>query len=131
MTLLAELQRRNVLRMAGLYLVGAWLAVQVASTVLPLVGTPAWVPRALVVLLGIGFVPALVFAWVYELTPEGIKRDAEVPPERSIAPQTGRRMDRLIIACLVVVLALVAADRYWPGGTGPEAPPAAKVEAVA
>ena len=71
MSLLAELRRRNVIRMAGLYLVGAWLITQVASTVLPMFEAPAWFPRSVVIVLAIGFVPALIFAWVFEITPEG------------------------------------------------------------
>jgi TolB-like protein len=112
--LIAELKRRNVIRMAGLYLVSAWLIIQIAETLLPIFHTPDWVLQALVVLLAIGFIPALVFSWVFELTPEGLKRDAEVTPAQSIANQTGRRMDRLIFAGLLALIALVAADRYWP-----------------
>ncbi|MCX7042080.1 MAG: hypothetical protein NT117_05240 [Gammaproteobacteria bacterium] len=112
MSLIAELQRRNVIRMAGLYLVGAWLVVQVASTVLPMFGAPGWLPRSIVIVLVIGFLPALAFAWVFELTPAGLKRDDEVAPEQSIAPQTGRRMDRLIIAALVAALVFLAVDRF-------------------
>src|SRR5579863_66313 len=77
-SLFAELKRRNVIRMAGLYLVGAWLVTQVSSTVLPMFDAPAWLPRSVVILLAVGFIPVLVFSWVFELTPEGIKRDAEV-----------------------------------------------------
>jgi hypothetical protein len=92
----AELKRRNVVRMAGLYLVGAWLLTQVASTVLPMFGAPPdWLPRSIVMLLAIGFLPAFIFSWVFEVTPEGLKRDEDVPPEQSIAPQTARRMDRM------------------------------------
>ena len=104
MSLLAELKRRNVIRMAGLYLVGAWLIVQVAGTVLPIFHTPDWAMQALVTLVVIGFVPMLVFAWVFELTPEGIKRDADVDPARSIAPQTALRMNRMIVAMLLLAL---------------------------
>ena len=114
MHLIAELKRRNVIRMAGLYLVGAWLIVQVAETLLPIFDTPAWVLKALVVLLALGFVPALVFAWVFELTASGLKRDADVAPGQSIAPQTARRMDRMIFAGLLALIALVAIDRFWP-----------------
>jgi TolB-like protein len=114
MTLLAELKRRNVIRMAGLYLVGAWLILQVAETLLPIFHTPDWVLQAMVVLLALGFVPAIVFSWLFELTPEGIKRDAEVTPDRSIARTTARRMDRLIFAGLLALIAVIAADRYWP-----------------
>ncbi|MBC7656246.1 MAG: hypothetical protein H7147_03615, partial [Frankiaceae bacterium] len=81
MSLIRELQRRNVIRMAGLYLVGAWLLVQVAGTLFPAFGVPGWALRALVIVLALGFVPAVVFAWVLELTPDGIKRDAEVDPK--------------------------------------------------
>lgn len=65
----SELKRRNVIRMAGLYLAGAWLLVQVAGIVLPMFGAPDWLPRSIVILLAIGFVPAVIFSWVFELTP--------------------------------------------------------------
>src|SRR5213075_1938777 len=108
----SELKRRNVIRMAGLYLVGAWLVVQVAGTVLPMFGAPEWLPRTIVVLLAIGFVPAVIFSWVFELTPEGLKRDEDVAPEHSITPQTGRRMDRMIIVVLVLALGYFAFDKF-------------------
>src|SRR5712671_6525177 len=108
----SELKRRNVLRMAGLYLVGAWLVVQVAGTVLPMFGAPEWLPRTIVVLLAIGFVPAVIFSWVFELTPEGLKRDEDVAPEQSTTPQTGRRMDRMIIVVLVLALGYFAFDKF-------------------
>src|SRR6266581_1458139 len=95
-TLFAELKRRNVIRMAGLYLVGAWLLVQVAGTVLPMFGAPDWLPRSIVILLAIGLLPVLIFSWVFEMTPQGLKRDEDVSPEESIAPPTARRMNRLI-----------------------------------
>ena len=108
----AELKRRNVIRFAGLYLVGSWLLTQIASTVLPMFGAPDWLPRSVVILLAIGFLPALIFSWVFELTPEGLKRDEDVKPEESIAPQTGRRMNRMIIAVLVLALAYFAFDKF-------------------
>ena len=89
MSLIAELKRRNVIRAAGLYLVGAWLLVQVAGTILPMFGTPDWIARSLVLLLAIGFVPALVVAWVFELTPSGLRRDEDVPVAQSIALNIG------------------------------------------
>jgi TolB-like protein/Flp pilus assembly protein TadD len=114
MSFLAELRRRNVIRMAGLYAVGAWLIVQVAETVLPIFHTPDWVLQALVVLLALGFLPALVFSWIFELTPEGIRREADVETARIEAPQTAQRMDRLLLICMVLVIGLIAADRFWP-----------------
>jgi adenylate cyclase len=107
-----ELKRRNVIRAAGLYLVGAWLLTQVASTVLPMFGGPDWLPRSIVILLVIGFVPALIFSWIFELTPQGLKRDEDVPIEQSIARQTGRRMNRMIIAVLVLAVAYFAVDKF-------------------
>src|SRR5450759_1618266 len=101
----AELKRRNVSRVAGLYLVVAWLLTQVASTVLPTFDVPSWALRGLIITLALGFVPALIFSWVFELTPQGLKRDEDVAAEQSIAPQTGRRMDRTIIVVLVLALA--------------------------
>jgi adenylate cyclase len=112
MSFFAELKRRNVVRMAGLYLVGAWLLVQVAGTVLPMFGAPEWLPRSIVILLAIGFIPALIFSWVFELTPQGLKRDEDVKPEESIAPQTARRMNRTIIAVLVLALGYFAVDKF-------------------
>lgn len=108
----SELKRRNVIRAAGLYLVGAWLLVQVASTVPPMFGAPEWLPRSIVILLAIGFIPALIFSWVFELTPQGLKRDEDVPPGQSIAPQTARRMDRMIIVVLVLALAYFCFDKF-------------------
>src|SRR5437763_361827 len=108
----AELKRRNVIRFAGLYLVGAWLLTQVASTVLPMFGAPDWLPRSIVILLVIAFGPALIFSWVFELTPQGLKRDEDVRPEESIAPQTARRMDRIIIVVLLLALGYFAFDKF-------------------
>ena len=112
MSFIAELKRRNVIRMAGLYLVAAWLVVQVAGTVLPMFDAPAWLPRSVVALLAIGFIPALMFSWVFELTPEGLKRDAEVDPAVSIAPQTARRMDRMIMLVMALALGYFALDKF-------------------
>jgi len=107
-----ELKRRNVIRIAGLYLVGAWLVVQLTGTVLPMFEAPDWLPRTIVVLLAIGFVPAMIFSWVFELTPEGLKREQDVAPRESITGQTGRRMDRIIIVVLVLALGYFAFDKF-------------------
>ena len=109
---LSELKRRNVIRMAGLYLVGAWLLTQVAATLLPVFEAPGWVMKTLVGILAVGFIPAMIFAWIFELTPDGLKRDAEVMPEESIAPQTARRMERLIIALFAFALIFFGVDKF-------------------
>jgi TolB-like protein/Tfp pilus assembly protein PilF len=110
--LFAELRRRNVFRMGGLYLVAAWLAIQVSGTVLPLLDAPAWLPRTILFLLALGFIPALIFSWVYELTPEGLRREGDVPAEHSIMPQTGQRMNHMIIAVLVLALGYFGFDKF-------------------
>jgi TolB-like protein len=131
MSFLAELRRRNVIRMAGLYLVGAWLITQVAATVLPMFGAPEWMARSVVVLLAIGFVPALVVAWVFELTPDGLKRDEQVVPEESIAPQTAKRMDRMLLLAMALALGYFALDKFVLAPHRESVPPAAAAAATA
>lgn len=107
-----ELKRRNVLRVGAAYVVVAWLIIQVAQTIFPLYGfgdTPA---RIVTTVLAIGLIPVLIFAWAFELTPEGLKRDADVDPALSIAPQTGKRLDRLIMLALVLALGYFAIDKF-------------------
>lgn len=115
MTFLSELTRRNVIRMAGLYLVGAWLIVQVAETLLPVFGTPEWVLKTLILLLALCFVPALVASWVFELTPDGLKREGQVASAHSNHTQTAKRLDVLTLSALALVILLFAADRFWTG----------------
>ncbi len=124
MNFLAELKRRNVIRMAGLYLVASWLILQVAETLLPIFHTPDWVLQTLVVLLALGFLPALIFSWVFELTPAGLKRETEIAPAESVTPQTARRMDRMIIVVLLLALAYFAVDKFVlaPSRDQPEGP---------
>ena len=112
--LLAELKRRKVIRVAGLYLVTAWLLVQVAETLLPMFGAPEWVARSLVVLLALGFVPALVFTWVFERTAGGLRRDdgSEADPAASAAGN--RRLDIATLVVAVLAIGLLAGDRIWP-----------------
>lgn len=112
MNLISELQRRNVIRMAGLYLVGAWLITQVAATLLPVFDAPGWAMKTIVGILLLGFIPALVFSWVFEMTPDGLKRDDEITPEQSSAPQTARRMERMIIVLFSIALALFVFDKF-------------------
>ena len=130
MNFLAELRRRNVIRMAGLYLVGAWLIVQVASTIFPAFELPGWALRGVILVLAIGFIPALVFSWVFELTPQGIKRDAEVPTGQSIAPQTARRMDRMLLVVMALALAYFAFDKFVLAPK-PDSTPAAAQASIA
>ena len=83
MTLFKELKRRNVLRIAAAYVVAAWLLIQVAETIFPLFGFDDAPARVIVIMLAIGFVPTMVFAWVFELTPEGLRKESDVDHESS------------------------------------------------
>ncbi len=112
MSLFNELKRRNVLRVAAAYVVGAWLLIEVAETIFPLFGfgdTPA---RLIVIVLSIGFIPSLIFSWVFEITPEGLMKDADVDREESITQTTGKKLDRIILLVLALALAYFAFDKF-------------------
>jgi TolB-like protein/Tfp pilus assembly protein PilF len=111
MSFLAELKRRNVIRMAMFYVVSAWLLVQVAETVLPLFEVPDGVLRGLVILLALGFVPALVFAWVYELTPEGLKRDGEVEVSEQTRQKSAHKLNWATLAIALLAIGFMLLDR--------------------
>lgn len=115
--LIGELQRRNVFRVVLLYLIASWVTLQVADVGVSLLGLPRWTGRMVVLLLAIGFPVAVVIAWAYELTPDGLKREHAVPREDSIARVTGRRLDVLIGAVSVLAIAVVLADRFIPRAT--------------
>jgi TolB-like protein len=110
--MLAELRRRNVPRAAAAYLALAWLVVQVTDTVLPLFGFPDHAVRILVIVLAVGFVPAMVAAWSFELTPEGLKRERDVVPNSSLQVRTNRLLDRLIMLLLALGIAYFAIDKF-------------------
>jgi len=113
MSIIAELKRRNVFRVGIAYVVTAWLLIQVADILLESIGAPPWVLQAMFVLLGVGFVIALFFAWAFELTPEGVKREKDVDRNQSITPQTGRKLDRTIITILVLALGYFVVDKFY------------------
>src|SRR5262245_16738530 len=109
-----ELKRRNVYKVAIAYAVVAWLLMQIASQIFPFFDIPSWGVRLVVLLLIIGFPIALVLAWAFELTPEGIKRTEDVDLSKSIRPKTGRKLDFLIIAVLLLVIAGLLFQRFHP-----------------
>jgi adenylate cyclase len=114
MGLVSELRRRNVLRMAALYAVAAWLIMQVAEVVLTLAAFPYWSGQFVLVLLAIGFPIALFFSWFYELTPEGISLEKDVHRNDSITQVTGRRIDFIAISLLSAAVILFAWHTWWP-----------------
>jgi len=112
-SLFEELKRRNVIRMAVAYAVVSWLIIQVADTAVPALRLPEWVTSLVFLLLALGLVPVLVFAWAFELTPEGLKREKDVDRSRSITTETGRKLNYVTLAALALVVLLVAADRMF------------------
>ncbi|MCK5745165.1 MAG: hypothetical protein KAH44_03085, partial [Oricola sp.] len=109
MNLFAELRRRNVFRVAGVYAVVGWLLAQAAALLENALGMPGWFDTVVVSFLLLGLPVALIFAWAFEMTPQGVKRTAEVRPEESITDKTGRKLDYAIIAGLALVVVVVAA----------------------
>jgi TolB-like protein/Flp pilus assembly protein TadD len=123
MSFFAELHRRNVVRVAVAYTVICWVLLQVADVVLEGIGAPEWVMKTLLLLLLLGLIPAVVFAWVFELTPEGLKRESEIAEGASVVHQTRRRLDVLIMVALVGAVGYL----FWDGklrGSGDESPAA-------
>jgi len=131
MSLLAELKRRNVIRVAILYVVTAWLLLQAADVGMSALGLPEWTGRMVLLLLGLGFPVALVFSWVYELTPEGIRRDSEVDAAEPLSARTGQKMNVAIIVLLLIAIGLGVADRLASPVTGSAAGPGGGAEAPA
>ena len=113
MSLYHELKRRNVLRVAIAYLALAWLLTEVSGTLFPVFGIPDWGIRLVVIVFALGFLPALIISWVYEITPEGIKREKDVVRDASITHLTAKRLDMFTIGLIVVALVFILADRFW------------------
>jgi TolB-like protein len=111
MSFFNELKRRNVFRVGIAYTVASWLLIQVTDIVFPRIGLPDSAVTLVIALLAIGFIPALIFAWAFEMTPEGIKREKDVDRSKSIAPTTGRKLDRVIIGVLTVLVAYLLIDK--------------------
>ena len=110
---LDELKRRNVGRVAILYLVVCWLVLEPVHVIFHMLEVPVWANRLVIILMALGFPAATIFAWVYEITPEGLKPTAEIPHGQSIRRQTGRRIDRAIIVVLVLALTYFVVDKFW------------------
>jgi len=107
MSLFTELKRRNVFKVATAYVVVGWLLTEIATTLLPTFGAPDWVAKAIIFLFALAFFPVLVFAWAFELTPEGIKREKDVDRSQSITDDTGRKLSYVTIAAVVIGIAFV------------------------
>ena len=120
MSFFTELKRRNVFRVGFAYLIGSWLLAQIAELLLDTFKAPEWTMQFIVVTLMIGFPVAVFFAWAFELTPDGVKRESEVDRSQSIRQKTGQKLNRGIIIILLLALAyFVWESRFAPPGSDP------------
>ncbi len=130
MSFFSELKRRNVFRVGIAYAISAWVLLQVADLVLENIGAPPMVMRIFMLALAVGFPIALIFAWAFELTPDGLKLEKDVDRSQSITQVTAQRMNRNIIIALVIAVVLLLVDKFTPDmDTQPE-PVAENVENV-
>jgi TolB-like protein len=112
MSIVRELKRRNVIKVAIAYGVVAWLLIEVSATTFPMLRLPEWTATFVTVLLMMGFPVALILAWAFEITPEGIKREKDVDRSQSITHITGRNIDYIIIAALILALGFFTFDKF-------------------
>src|SRR5256714_6397673 len=113
----AELKRRNVYKVAIAYAVVGWLVIQIASTILPTFHAPEWVVQTLIVIVALGFPIALVVAWAFEMTPEGMKRTEDVSPNEKIPQWSKRKFAALIVTVALIAAGLLAFQLFRLGGT--------------
>jgi TolB-like protein/tetratricopeptide (TPR) repeat protein len=137
MSFFEELKRRNVIRVAIAYGVASWFILQLADVVLENIGAPGWVMQTVMLILAAGFPLAVIFAWAFEMTPEGLKKEKDVDRSQSIASITGRKLDRMIIGILTVTVAYLLIDKLVlrdstpaPTGTAQSAPVGEKESAA-
>jgi len=121
-TFFGELKRRNVYRAGIAYLLAAWVLLQIVDFVLDAISAPNWIVQVFILAAAVGLPVVLVFSWVFEMTPEGVKRESEIDRSQSITPTTGRKLDRVIIVFLAVAVVLLLADRFV-GGRGSDSIP--------
>jgi TolB-like protein/Flp pilus assembly protein TadD len=115
MSLFEELKRRNVFRVGIAYAVVAWVLLQVVDLVLDNITAPEWIMKVFMLAVAVGFPVAVIIAWAFEMTPEGLKRETEVDRSQSITPKTGHKLDRLIIVFLAVAVVVLLAERMYVG----------------
>jgi TolB-like protein/Tfp pilus assembly protein PilF len=112
MSLIHELKRRNVFRVAAAYVVSAWLIIQVVEVVFPVYGFSDATIRFVISALAVGLIPVLILAWAFELTPEGFRKERDIDGSRSDSPQAGKKLDRIIMVLLAVALGYFAFDKF-------------------
>ena len=129
MSFWGELRRRNVVKVGAAYAIVGWLLLQIATNAFPALQLPAWTVTFVTVLLLIGFPIVLIFAWAYEVTPEGIKKTRHVPPEESITHVTGQKLSYVVTGLLVLAVAFIAIDTYVLERDAPLRGPATEAQA--
>ncbi len=112
MAFYSELKRRNVLRVAAAYIVSAWLLIQIAETIFPLFGFDEGPARIVVIVMVIGFLPALIVSWVFELTPSGLQKDKDVDRSSLVTSRADKKLDRIIMLVLVLAVSYFAFDKF-------------------
>ncbi len=112
MTLYSELKRRNVLRVAAAYIVSAWLLIQIAETIFPLFSFDDGPARIVVIVMVIGFLPALIVSWIFELTPAGLQKEKDVDRSQAAITQSARKFDRITMLVLVLAVSYFAFDKF-------------------
>jgi TolB-like protein/Tfp pilus assembly protein PilF len=123
MSFINELKRRNVFRMGIAYVVVAWVLLQAIDFTLDIISAPNWVMQVFFLAAVVGLPVVLIFSWVFEITPEGIKRESEVDRSLSVTHNTGHKLDRTIISFLTLAVILLLGERFMHGGN--EAPSSA------
>ena len=108
-----ELKRRNIFRVATAYAIAGWLIIQICTATFPYLNLPDWLITAVIIFVAIGFPIAIIFAWAFEITPEGIKKSREVQKDESITSQTGKKINRVIITVLSVAVFFLIIERVF------------------
>lgn len=111
MSFFEELKRRNVVRVGLAYGVVSWVVLQIIDVISPIFDLPEWAPKLVFVILVVGAIPALIFAWAFEITPEGLKKEADVDRSASIAGTTGRKLNYVIFAAMALAVVLLLVER--------------------
>ena len=118
MTFFSELKRRNVFRVALLYFIASWLLLQGADVGISLLDLPLWSGKFIFLLLTVGFPLVLIFSWVYELTPDGLKKESQIDRSQSIVHRTANKLNAAVILLLLLALVGMIVARFLPEGPG-------------
>jgi TolB-like protein len=130
MSFFQELKRRNVFRVGIAYAVAAWVLLQLTDVVGEILELPEWGGKLILLAIVVGFIPALILAWAFELTPEGVKRESEVDRSQSIAPKTGKKLNTVIVVLMAIAIAYLLFDKFYLATLEPESPAEAVVNPV-